>query len=140
MRRALTGSLVLLVASTPAAQAQVQLVPNQAGKPSELRIDLGARGTTCSGASAEGFSCPEASRIGSGSAEFVVRGPFLPPEGLADSASIAVFIAPPVQSGDLFGVEVQVTEQRFGMQGRSVGRLVPIPSGPFGSELRFESL
>jgi len=167
MRRALTGSLILLAASTPAAQAQIELVPNKAGKPSELRIDIGegtlpssgevpssvvlasargfrfdrrARGTTCSGASAESFSCPEPSRIGRGSAEFVVRGPFLPPEGLPDSASIDVFIAPPVESGDRFGVEVQVREQRFGMQGRSVGRLVPLPSGPFGSELRFESL
>jgi hypothetical protein len=172
MRRIVcAAALTLAAASTAAAQAPppgaIQLVPNKAGKPSELRVDLGsgtlpasgevpssvvlastrgfrfdrrARAATCSGGPAESFSCPERSRIGSGSAEFVVRGPLLPPEGLADTATIDVFLAPPPVSGDLYGVEVQVNEQRFGMRGRSVGRLVPLPSGPFGSELRFESV
>lgn len=166
MRRVLIGALIVLAAAAPAARAQVQLVPNETGKPSQLRVDIGAeelgssgelptsvvlasargfrfdrraRGATCSGVQAEEFSCPEASRIGRGSAEFVVRGPLLPPEGFPDSASIDVFIAPRAQAGDVFGVEVQVNEERFGMRGRSVGRLVPLGSGPFGSELRFDS-
>ena len=172
MRRTFWAAAVAL-AAVPTAAAQtpppgaIQLLPNTAGKPSELRIDLGSgtlptsgevpssvvlasargfrfdrrsRAATCSGASAESFSCPERSRIGSGSAEFVVRGPFLPPEGLPDSAAIDVFMAPPPVSGDVFGIELQVREERFGMQGRGVGRLVSLPSGPFGSELRFESV
>ena len=163
---ALTAAVSTSGAQTPPPGA-VQLVPNKAGKPSELRIDLGpgslpasgevprsivlasargfrfdrrARRETCSGAPAQDFACPEGSRIGQGSAEFLVRGPLLPAEGLADTASIDVFIAPPPVSGDLFGVEVQVREQSFGVRQRGVGRLVPLPSGSFGSELRFESV
>ena len=173
IRRVAVASAFVLTAAVSTSVAQspppgaVTLVPDKAGKPSELRVELGpeslpasgevprsivlasargfrfdrrARRTSCSGAAAEGFACPEASRIGRGSADFVVRGPALPPEGLADTATIDFFLAPRQVGGDLFGVELQLREERFGIRQRAVGRLVPIASGPFGSELRFESV
>lgn len=172
MRRLPLAASIAALAAAATAAAQpppgaVQLVPNEAGKPSELRVELGpeslppsgevpssivlasargfrfdrrARGATCSGEAAASYACPERSRIGRGTAEILVRGPLLPAEGLADSAALDFFLAPPVAEGDVFGVEVQLREERYGVQQRSTGRLVPLSSGPFGSELRFENL
>jgi hypothetical protein len=154
-------------AQTPPPQA-VTLVPNVAGKPSKLKVDLDeqtigssgqqpprsavlsvargfridrrARRTRCSEQQARDFACPATSRIAYGQADGNVMGPFLPAEGIDFVISIEAFIARPRQAGDIADVVVQARESRTGRQGSTRGRLVPIASGPFGLELRFDEL
>jgi hypothetical protein len=164
--RSLICACVVLALVPAAAAAQVQLVPNRAGQPSQLRVDVDpsalgipsevprsavlavahgfrfdrrARSAPCSLVQASAFDCPESSRIGRGSAVVVVSGAIVPGGSMELTATIDVFMAPPFARGDFFGVEVQVSEPRFGQRGRFQGRLLPVNDPRFGAELRFDS-
>ena len=159
-----------LAAPAPAQTPQpyVAVVPNVAGKASELRVDLRpdpaqssqarnaqeivlavARGfrtdprsrrARCSEAQAREFRCPEDSRIGYGQAEGTASGTLLPAGGQRFTASIDVFLAPPPRRGDVAGVVVQFREPQSGARGQARGRIVRVRSALFGSEVRFEEL
>src|SRR5688500_15789723 len=149
MRRLITavcGLALIAPASASAADAPpgaATLVPNAAGRPSALEVDLGAdvltpegsnetpraisllgtrglkidrRAVTarCDDAQAERFDCPAASRIGTGSARGYAEGALVPNGRYDFTASITVFLAPPRQAGDTAGVVVQVNEPGSG--------------------------
>lgn len=162
---ALTAGAVLAPTgpAQTAPEGTVQLVPNTAGKPSTLSLDLNpeepggtetprsvslfiargfkydrrARAVRCSDADAQQVSCPAKSRIGAGQAMATASG-FLVPGGSMDfTASIELFLARPA-AGDVAGVVVQVSEPTTGVRQSAKGRLVPVAEGPFGLELRFD--
>jgi hypothetical protein len=148
----------------------VKLAPATAGSASELQVDIGqealnqgngggerarslslfgTRGLKfdprsvvdrCSDSRADAFDCPAASRIGSGSAQGRAEGALVPGGGMDFTASIDVFLAAPRQTGDVAGVVVQVSEPQSGQRFNGKGRIVPVGSGPFGSETRFDGL
>jgi hypothetical protein len=171
--RTLLATVALALAAgallAPAGPAQtapegtVQLVPNTAGKPSTLSLDMNpqepggtetprsvslfiargfrfdsrARPTRCSDADAQRVACPSKSRIGTGQAMATASG-FLVPGGSMDfTASIELFVAA-AAAGDVAGVVVQVSEPTTGIRQSARGRLVPVVEGPFGLELRFD--
>jgi hypothetical protein len=102
-------------------------------------FDATAAAERCTPQQAQSSSCPEASRIGKGSAVVNVSGALFPGGSQDFTATIDVFIAPPAQKGDLAGVVVRVSQPQYGSRSLS-GRLVPVAAGPFGAELRFEGL
>jgi hypothetical protein len=102
-------------------------------------FDPDAVAERCSPGQASGGACPEASRIGSGQAVVTASGPFLAPGGQDFTATIDLFLAPPVQTGDLAGVVLQVSVPNMGRRSLT-GRILRLPPGPFGTELRFEGL
>lgn len=95
-----------------------------------FQLDLVAVGARCDANHAPIGDCPEASRIGSGRA--LARA-----SGLLNAdipATIAIFLADPVQAGDLASVVLRVDAAG---QSRAVrARLVRLATGPFGYELR----
>ena len=161
MRRTMlvTTALVLVLAGTARAQDTTfssSLIPNTPGAGSKLHLSIGGAAPELTGAVPEsltlglqrGFKldvatiatrcdashatlgdCPAASRIGSGSA-------LVHASGLVNAdvpATIAVFLADPVQAGDLASVVLRV--EAIG-QARAVrARLLALPSGPIGYEL-----
>ena len=102
-----------------------------------FRFDPRARRTSCSEEQRSRLSCPEASRIGTGTADgeatyLLQRFPF--------QATIDVFLAQKVQRGDLAGIAMVVREQRSGQTRSGRGRLLPILDPAYGLELRFDAL
>lgn len=84
-------------------------------------------------------NCPDASRIGGGTAEVRVDGPF--PGALGSGVyqgNLAVFLAPASQAGDLAGLVV-----RLGIVGQTItgtGRISAIAGGPYGIRIAFDPL
>lgn len=165
--RLLAAACLVAVPATALAQSpadvSVTLTPNAAGKPARLavtatgdalgssqqapkslslqiarglKVDPRSRSARCSAEQAKSFSCPVKSRVATGSAEGEVS---FPPFGTFPfSASVAAFLAPRAQAGDIAGVVVQVREASSGRQAMVRGRVLPVASGPYGVELRFE--
>ncbi|HVE68683.1 MAG TPA: hypothetical protein VNB64_08905 [Solirubrobacteraceae bacterium] len=103
-----------------------------------FRVDPRSRAARCSSRQAQDFACPEASRIGSGQAVVTARGLLVPGGAQQFTASIALFIAPPVPSADVAGVVVAVSEPSTGRRATATGRIVRRARGPYGYELRFD--
>ena len=161
---ALAAPITAIAAEAPPGAAE--LVPNAAGRPSALEVDLGAEvlaqagnespravsllGTRglkidrravaerCDDAQADRFDCPAASRIGTGSAQGRAEGPLVPGGRFDFTAAIDVFLAPPREAGDTAGVVVQVSEPQSGQRFIAKGRI--FRNSEFGWETRFEGL
>jgi len=154
-----------IASSQQAPAGTVGVTPNTAGKPSTVfldfdpgsvassegaprsivldilrgfKIDVRSRAARCSDAAAQSFQCPDASRIGSGSAIVNARSFFLPSGGKDLTVSIAAFLAPPAGAGDLASVVLLVNESTTGTRRVLRGRLVRLASGPFGAELSID--
>ena len=169
-RSVIAASVALTAAAALASTAPpgtLSLVPNTAGHASKLVIDAslggnaqsnaqvqsvvlsGTRGlrfdprsrrARCTSQQASNFGCPAASRIGTGQAQGHASGALVPGGRYDFTASIQAFLAPPQQSGDLAGVVLQFNEPKSGQRGSTTGRVVPVASGPFGIQLRFDDL
>ena len=167
MRRiTLTTTTALLLALAASAQAQDTtisggLTPNTAGAGSRVHVDVAgaapelagalpdsivlgvqrgfaldvrAVATRCTGAAATSGQCPADSRIGTGQA--VVHA-----SGLVNRdfpAQLDVFLADPVQQGDVASAVVLVSGAGISRAVRT--RLVAPASGPVGYELRLEGI
>jgi hypothetical protein len=159
--------LAVALAPASAVGAPVALVPNVAGQATRLevdadprvgapnaetpqsvtiavarglRIETRARARRCSQDQARRFACPESSRIGRGHVETTIGG-YLQPGGSFDAiAAIDLYLAPAPQPGDIAGVVAQVTELVSGARTFVRGRLILLPRGRFGTELRFGEL
>jgi len=103
-----------------------------------FKVDPRSRAARCNAQQAERFSCPEASRIGSGRAVVNASGLIVPGGSQDFTAAIDLFLAPPVRRGDIAGVVASVSEPTTGQRGTATGRLVKVPTGPYGIELRFD--
>jgi hypothetical protein len=103
-----------------------------------FKIDVKSRGARCSDAAAQSFQCPAASRIGSGHAIVNARSFFLPAAGTDLTVSIAAFLARPAARGHLASVVLLVNEPITRVRRVLRGRLVRLPSGPFGHELSID--
>ncbi|MEA2221212.1 MAG: hypothetical protein QOJ35_3838 [Solirubrobacteraceae bacterium] len=159
-----TAALVLMLAATARAQDTTitgGLTPNTAGAPSRVHVEvsglapevagslpesvtlgvqrgfaLDARAVAvrCAGAALTSGQCPAASRIGSGQAVVHASG-FLNQD---IPATIAIFLADPVQPGDVASAVVVISAASLSRAVRT--RLVAPPTGPFGYELRLEGI
>jgi hypothetical protein len=170
LRSALLGSGIALIAAAgaaPAASADVTvtLSPNVAGKPSTVTVDASgtdpdfngripqsvilaiqrgfvfdrrAVAALCSAQQAQSLSCPESSRIGSGSATVTASGALVPGGSQDYTAQIDIFAAAPSTAGDLADIVIEVSTPGGKVGGK--GRLVPIATGTFGYEVRFDNL
>jgi hypothetical protein len=105
-----------------------------------FKLDPRSRAARCSAKQARNFNCPEASRIGSGSAVVTASGAIIPGGSQDFTASIDLFLAPAPQSRDVAGIVVAVEEPTTGQRGTAIGRIVRRGRGPFGYELRFDDL
>jgi hypothetical protein len=105
-----------------------------------FRIDTRSRARRCSSEEAKRFECSERSRIARGWAEVTASGIFFPGGSQDYVVSLAGFLAPRVQRGDLAGVVMQASEPKTGLRGTSRGRIVRVPTGVFGLELRLDDL
>jgi hypothetical protein len=95
----------------------------------------------CKDSEAADYKCPESSRIGKGSVDVTLHGQFLPPSGENYTAALSFYAAAPRSSGDVLGVVFQFFEKSSGLQGSTIGRLIPANGDPaYGSELRFDKL
>jgi hypothetical protein len=123
--------------------------------PRGVRLDTRARKRECSAAEAAAIQCPAESKVGEGNAVTRLSG-YLFPGGQTDGVAwIEEFLGVPVQAGDPASLVLQIewlgldparnaVAQVFGTQlprrATVTGRIVPIASGPFGLELRFDAL
>lgn len=105
--------------------------------PSGFRIAPRAVRGRCGTRAARSFSCPEASRIGSGQVEGHASGALVPDGRLDFAATIDAFLARPVQPGDVAGLVLEVSEPMTGKRGTLAGRVVRTPAGV---ELRFDDI
>ena len=155
-----------ITAQEPAPEP-IAVVPNVAGKPSELRLDItgealgdqsevpdsvslrtyrGFRLDTrsvavaCSEQQGQEYRCPRASRIGEGRAQGTANGAIVPGGSASFEAQIDIFLAPAKRRGDIAGIEVQIFEPQSQYRTRARGRLIPISTGRFGSQLLFEDI
>jgi hypothetical protein len=94
----------------------------------------------CKDSEASNYRCPESSRIGKGSVDVVLHGQFLPPQGENYTASLSFYAAAPRQSGDILGVVFQFFEKSSGLQGSTIGRLLPLSDPTYGAEFLFDHL
>lgn len=173
LRRALAAALAATALATGTASAAeplpdgiVELVPNLAGKPSKLTVDVDPRKLQsgpapeelprslsaffqrgfrfdaravkgrCSSRRAEEGTCPRSSRIGTGSAQGTATSTFTGTTRF--TASIGLFLARPRTAGDLGDVIIEVNEPQSGLRGSARGRFIPLASGPFAGELRVD--
>lgn len=162
----LAGALALSgPAAAESPGVSLALSPNVAGRPSTLVIGAEGGSTSmqqsmiksitlsvqrgftvdphavrarCSAAQAKSFACPEASRIGSGQAVVTASGAIVPGGSQDFTAAIDLFLAPPVQAGDLAGVVISFHEPTTNQRGTVTGRLIARSKGPFAYELQFE--
>lgn len=103
-----------------------------------FKIDPRARAELCSADQARSFSCPQASKVATGSASGQVTVPPFPTFDF--TATVEAFLTPKVQPGDIAGVVVQGREPRSGRQASIQGRLLPVSGdATFGTELRFDN-
>jgi hypothetical protein len=167
VRRAATlTALVATALAAPVARADpLELDPNGANEGTRLEIDVDPRGTSGEGAQslslalarglrfdrravselclpgqAEAANCPEGSAIGRGHIEVTASG-YLEPDDSADVISrIDAYLAPAAQPGDAAGMVLQLTELISKERTYFSGRIIPLDSGPYGYELRVDSL
>jgi hypothetical protein len=165
---AVAGALVGTSLATPAPDGTVSVTPNTPAAPSKFRLDakgdaggfpdgkiptsmsldfqqgFGFDGRAvsvfCKDSEASNYKCPERSRIGKGSVDVVLHGQFLPPSGESYTAAVSFYAAAPRAGGDILGVVFQFYERSSGLQGSTIGRLLPTSDAPYGAEWRFDHL
>jgi len=115
----------------PAAQLQAYNVDIARG----YRFDPRAVRKTCTLAEARASSCPAASKIGGGSGQVTV----FPPSGAPQQLSLGIdfFLTAPQQRDDLSGLVLAAHEPGSGLTFNLIGRMVRVPRGRYGLELRF---
>ena len=157
------GLLLAPAASAqPAFTGSASLKPNVAGKGSKLtitgsggssaqslrsiivaahrgfRFDRRARAKVCTNQEADSFTCPEEARTGRGNAVVTATSAVF---GTRDvNVTIDAYLGERQRAGDLAGAVLQFSEPTFGVRRSLRGRVVRVPSGPFGIEVRFESI
>ena len=164
---AAVAAAALLAPATALAQNPdaIRLDPNTAGKASHLLVDLRtaddpqadnrtpisavlavqdgfkfdnrARAARCSGEQARNYSCPSASRIGSGNLYATVDPPFGAPQQI--TGDVEFFLAPPQQSGDVAGIVIQFRENTYNQRGTTTAR-VARTGGAYPLEVRMDNL
>ncbi len=103
-----------------------------------FKFDARARAKRCRAGDANGYSCPVASRVATGSADGEATVPIF--GKVPFTATIEAFLTPRQQRGDLAGIVVQARESRSGRRASFRGRLLRVAGGgQFGAELRFEN-
>jgi hypothetical protein len=103
-----------------------------------FKFDSRARAKRCRAADAAAYSCPVASRVATGSADGEATVPIF--GTVPFTATIAAFLTPRQQRGDIAGIVIQAQEARSGRRASFRGRLLPVAgSDQFGTELRFEN-
>jgi hypothetical protein len=161
----LVAGYVAVVAGPAAAAEPLELDPNGAGEGARLEIDVDPRGASGEGAQslslalprglrfdrravsdlclpgqAAAANCPEGSSIGRGHTEVTFSG-YLEPDDSVDVISrIDAYLAPAAEPGDAAGMVLQLTELVSKQRTYFSGRIVPLDSGPYGYELRVDSL
>jgi hypothetical protein len=115
----------------PAAQLQAYNVDIARG----YRFDPRAVRETCTLAEARASSCPAASKIGGGSGQVTV----FPPSGAPQELSLGIkfFLTAPQRRHDLAGLVLAAHEPASGLTFNLIGRMVRLPRGRYGLELRF---
>ncbi|MEA2273770.1 MAG: hypothetical protein QOI98_2478 [Solirubrobacteraceae bacterium] len=165
---ALGAAVAATSLASPAPDGTASLTPNTPAAPSKFRLD--ARGEPggfpegkipnsmfldfqqgfgfdgrsvsvfCTDSEASNYKCPESSRIGKGSVDVVLHGQFLPPNGENYTAAVSFYAAKPRASGDILGVVFQFSEKSSGLQGSTIGRLMPLSDPIYGAEWHFDHL
>jgi hypothetical protein len=97
-----------------------------------FKIDPAAVTGPCSPADIAASNCPETSRVGRGNATVTANGFFTIP------VTIDAFLAAPPVAGDTAGLALTIAA--VGKRATSVGRIVPMATGPIGYEVRFDGL
>jgi hypothetical protein len=115
----------------PAAQLQAYNVDIARG----YRFDPRAVRKTCTLEQARASRCPAASKIGAGGGQVTVFPPSGPPQELA--LGIKFFMTAPQRRHDLAGLVLAAHEPVSGLTFNLVGRIVTVPRGRYGLELRF---
>jgi hypothetical protein len=115
----------------PAAQLQAYNVDIARG----YRFDPRAVRTKCTVAQARASSCPAASKIGGGQGQVTV----FPPGGAPQELSLGIkfFMTAKQQGHDLAGLVLAAHEPVSGLTFNLIGRMVTLPRGQYGLELRF---
>jgi hypothetical protein len=99
-----------------------------------FRFDPRAAGV-CSNAQARAAMCPEASTIGLGEGTIVVQGRYLPRTPYSVGATF--YLAKARHPGDIAGLVLDLYEPESQLHATILGRVVPLPHGPYGLALRF---
>lgn len=102
-----------------------------------FKFDPRARAERCSADQAKAYTCPAASKIGSGTIDATASNGVITQPVTAD---VELFLAPAPKSGDVAGVVLQFKERSTGARGTTTGRVVKVGGGAFGLEVRFEDL
>ncbi len=159
----LAGPPATAVAVDPGAPVSARLDPSVAGARSHLlveahgrpydgrspsavvlavqrgfRLDPRAAAARCTAQQANDLACPETSRIGRGSATVTASGVLVPGGAEDFQATLGFFVGSTPHAGDLAAVVVTVSEPKTNTRRALTGRVVRVPDGPFGYELRFD--
>jgi hypothetical protein len=127
--------LILDASGGSSAQGIPQAITTLAAR--GFRFDRRAVAQLCD--PAQQANCPDASRIGTGTAEVRVDGPY--PGALGSGmyqGNSTVFLAPASQAGDLAGLVVRLVVAGQTIVGR--GRVTPVATGPYGIRIAFDPL
>lgn len=146
---------VLKVDGNPSALSGMTQSPTSIALflPRGMRFDTVSRKKLCKAEEAADLRCPRESRIGFGHTIVHLTG-YLFPGGETDAVSTFVaFLGEPVQTGDraslVLQIKLQPEEVVRGLQevlgsnaprteSSIVGRFIPVTSGPYGLEVRFD--
>jgi hypothetical protein len=115
----------------PAAQLQAYNVDIARG----YQFDPRAVRKPCTLAQARASHCPAASKIGGGGGQVTV----FPPTGQPQELKLAIefFLTAPQKPHDLAGLVLAAGEPGSGLTFNLIGRMVRVPRGRYGLELRF---
>lgn len=105
-----------------------------------FRFDPGAVAGRCSAAQASDDACPSDAEIGSGRAVIVAKNLLLLGGRQTFTAALTAHLGKPEQAGDLGSIRVGFSEPQTQIKGTATGRIVPVASGPYGIQLRFEGI
>lgn len=97
-----------------------------------FRLDGAAVAGRCTDARAKHDACPARSRIARGAVAYRIGGPLPPGAPARGTADLGGFLGTATGS-----VQFVVHDRGTGMSFAARGRLVRVPRGPFGTELRF---
>jgi hypothetical protein len=102
-------------------------------------FDPNAVATRCDPAGAQQNSCPAESKIGTGTVDIQVDGPFAGAIGAGSyHGTSEIFLGAPMQAGDLASLIVRLTI--LGTTTVATGRVIPLATGPYGLQLAFDPL
>jgi hypothetical protein len=164
---ALLAALPAAAPAAPAPAGSVSLAPNTERAASRVRLD--ARGEAaglrqgelprgvalafqrgfafdrravsayCTRDQASRYDCPTRSRVGSGTIEAVIRGPF-PGMNSERVVDIALFAGRATASGEVIRVVFQLRDRESGNRGTATGRLISRRDGAYGAHLELGRL